>query len=66
MSQPLVPGELWNAIEPGLPDEPPKPRGRRPRLPDRARLTGIVFVLDTGIPWELLPQELGCGSGFTC
>lgn len=35
-------------------------------MPDRAALTGIVFVLKTGIPWEYLPRELGCGSGMTC
>ena len=29
-------------------------------------LTGILFVLKTGIPWEDLPQEMGCGSGMTC
>jgi transposase len=29
-------------------------------------LTGILFVLQTGIPWEYLPQEMGCGSGMTC
>jgi hypothetical protein len=29
-------------------------------------LTGIIFVLKTGIPWEELPQEMGCGSGMTC
>ena len=32
----------------------------------RAALTGILFVLKTGIPWEMLPQEMGCGSGMTC
>ena len=40
--------------------------GGRPRVPDRAVLTGIIFVLKSGIPWEMLPQELGCGSGMTC
>jgi transposase len=35
-------------------------------MSDRACLTGIVFVLKSGIPWEMLPQELGCGSGMTC
>src|SRR2546423_14538414 len=66
MSKPLVSDELWEAIEPLLPVEPPKPQGGRPRVPDRATLTGIVFLLRSGIPWELLPQEMGCGSGGTC
>ncbi|HEX4116343.1 MAG TPA: transposase, partial [Solirubrobacteraceae bacterium] len=38
----------------------------RKRVPDRKALTGILFVLKTGIPWEDLPQEMGCGSGMTC
>ena len=66
MSTPLVPDDLWTRIEPLLPEEPPKPTGGRPRIPDRACLTGIIFVLKSNIPWELLPQELGCGSGMTC
>ncbi|MBB2160662.1 transposase [Gluconacetobacter sacchari] len=35
-------------------------------MPDRAAITGILFVLLTGIPWERLPREMGCGSGVTC
>ena len=66
MAKPLLTDELWNRIEPLLPPEPPKPKGGRPRVPDRACLTGIFFVLRTGIQWELLPQEMGCGSGMTC
>ena len=62
----LVPEALWEAIEPLLPKEPPKPKGGRPRVPNRAPLGGIVFVLRTGCPWRLLPTELGCGSGTTC
>ena len=62
----LVPDDLWEAIEPLLPKEPPKPKGGRPRVPDRAALGGIIFVLRTGCPWRLLPKELGCGSGTTC
>jgi transposase len=61
-----VSDELWEIIEPLLPPEPPKPKGGRPRVDDRAALTGIVFVLKSGIPWEMLPQEMGCGSGSTC
>jgi transposase len=66
MSKPLVPDELWAIVEPLLPPEPPKPQGGRPRVPDRACLTGLVFVLKTGLPWEYLPREMGCGSGMTC
>jgi transposase len=29
-------------------------------------LSGILFVLSTGIAWRRLPQELGFGSGMTC
>ena len=29
-------------------------------------LSGILFVLRTGIAWRRLPEELGCGSGITC
>jgi transposase len=68
MAKPLLSDELWSVIEPILPA--PKPRrfrfpGRKP-VGDRQCLTGILFVLKTGIPWEDLPQEMGCGSGMTC
>jgi transposase len=66
MSKPLVSDELWEVIAPLLPPERPKPKGGRPPIDNRAALTGIIFVLKTGIPWELLPQEMGCGSGVTC
>ena len=66
MPKPLVTDELWTVVEPLLPKQPPKPKGGRPRVNDRAALTGILFVLNSGIPWEVLPQEMGCGSGMTC
>lgn len=62
----LIPDVLWDVIEPLLPAPKPKPRGGRPRVPDRVCLRGIVFVLRTGAPWEMLPKDLGCGSGMTC
>ena len=68
MAKPLVDDELWQLIQPLLP--PPKPRrwrypGRKP-LTNRQALTGILFVLKSGIPWEMLPKEMGCGSGMSC
>ena len=53
-------------IGPLLPDEPAKSKGGRPRIADRAVLTGTVYVLKSGVPWRMLPKELGCGSGVTC
>jgi transposase len=66
MAKPLLPDELWEIIEPVLPPWTPSPKGGQPRLDDRQVLTGILFVLKTGIPWEDLPCELGCGCGMTC
>jgi transposase len=68
MAEPLVSDALWERIEPLL----PLAKRRRFRYPgrkpvDRRKvLTGIIFVLKTGIPWEELPQEMGCGCGMTC
>src|SRR5436853_421136 len=68
MAKPLFDAALWQLIEPLLPE----PKARRLRFPgrkpiaNRQALTGILFVLKTGIGWEDLPQEMGCGSGMTC
>jgi len=68
MAKPLLDDDLWNLIEPIL----PKPKRRRRRYPgrkpisNRQTLSGILFVLKTGIGWEYLPLEMGCGSGMTC
>jgi transposase len=63
----LVSDELWALLEPLLPVPPPRryPQGR-PRIDDRRALEGILFVLTSGIGWNALPRELGCGSGITC
>ena len=41
-------------------------RSGRPPIDDRRALTGIIFVLQSGIAWNLLPAEMGCGSGVRC
>src|SRR3989442_1566314 len=64
----LVSDALWERLQPLLPP-PPQRRfrfpGRKP-LDDRQVLTGILFVLKTGIAWDDLPAELGCGCGKPC
>jgi transposase len=55
MPKPLFTDGLWEVIEPLLPEKPPKLKGDRPRIDDRSALTGILFVLKSGIPWEMLP-----------
>src|SRR3712207_700421 len=70
MSKELVTDELWEIIEPLLPPEPPKPRGGRPWVEERAALAGIIFVLKSGIPWECSPRkwaaEAGAPAGGAC
>ena len=68
MAKPILDDELWALIEPHLP--PLKKRrfrfpGRKP-IGNREAFTGILFVLISGIPWEMLPQELACGCGMSC
>jgi len=67
MAKPLIDDLLWEIIEPLLPEKARRWRypGRKP-VSNRAALTGVLFVLKTGMGWEDLPLEMGCGSGMTC
>ena len=66
MARPLLPDDLWTEIAALLPPPRPRPKGGRPPIENRAALTGILFVLRSGLPWEMLPAEMGCGSGMSC
>ncbi|SFW76058.1 Putative transposase of IS4/5 family, partial [Burkholderia sp. NFACC33-1] len=68
MGKPIIDDELWTLIEPLLPPAKPRREKNPGRLPvsNRAALTGILFVLKTGLRWRDLPAEMGCGSGVTC
>jgi transposase len=61
----IVDDDLWVLIEPVLPPWPGKAPGPQP-VPDRRCLQGILCVLHNDIAWQLLPLELGFGSGQTC
>lgn len=60
MAKPLVDDELWSVVEPFLPAQVRHPQGGKPPVDDRVCLTGILFVLKTGIGWEDFPCEMGC------
>ena len=66
MARMILSEELWRFVEPLLPPDKPRKSNGRPPVRNRPVLTGILFVLRTGIPWEYLPQEMGCGCGMTC
>ena len=61
----IVDDDLWALIEPLLPPWPVRAPGPRP-VPDRLCLQGILYVLYNDVSWQLLPFELGFGSGQTC
>jgi transposase len=50
-------------VKPLLPDHTLRRTGR-PRVSDRTAFTAIVFVLVTGVPWRMVPRQIGC-SGVT-
>jgi len=59
-------GSLWHRIKRLLPAKrSPGLKGGRPPIDDRIVLEGIVFVLQSGIPWRLFPRQFGC-SASTC
>lgn len=61
----IVNDGLWALIEPLLPSRPEKAPGTQP-VADRLRQQDILHVLHNDIAWQLLPLELGFGSGQTC
>lgn len=66
MAARLLSDDLWEQVKVLLPERRPRPAGGRPPIGDREALTGVLFVLKTGITWEDLPEEMGCGCGMTC
>ena len=50
-----IPDALWERIAPLLPVPPPRPKGGRPRKPDRPLMDAVFYLLRTGGQWKSLP-----------
>jgi hypothetical protein len=59
MAKMVVFRALWREVAPLVPAPKPSPKGGRPPVADRAWLGGIVLVLKTEIPWQMLTARLG-------
>src|SRR6187455_1907985 len=58
-----LPDALWAKMEPLLPPRPRHPLGcHNPRVPDRAAMDAIFFVLRTGCQWNALRETGICSS----
>ena len=58
-----LPDTLWAKMEPLLPPRPRHPLGcHNPRVPDRAAMDAIFFVLRTGCHWNALGETRICSS----
>jgi transposase len=57
-----LPDQVWERLHGVLPQPVPKPKGGRPRMPDRQALDAIVYVLRRGCQWNALPRCLGASS----
>jgi transposase len=69
MSESLLFDQLWQRIEPLLPKKKQRRNVQyagRKRAEARKVLTGIIFVLKTGVPWKSLPATSDFPSGHTC
>ena len=63
MVKSLVPDELWEMIRPLLPEETTQAKDGRLHVPVRVLLMGILFVLKTGILWEINQASSWGGTG---
>lgn len=68
MVRKAISDELWCELQKLLPEFTPSAKGgaRSLKVSDKDALSGILFVLQTGIAWSDLPQSMGFGSGMTC
>ena len=53
----MLTDEQWAKIEPLMPKEVRRPKGRRLRADDRLVFEGILWVCRTGVRWKNLPDR---------
>jgi hypothetical protein len=64
MANPLISDKMWELIESMALSRPLWTIGGRPPVPERDSLTTFVSCSGIRFPWEVWPQEMGCG--VTC
>jgi transposase len=62
----LLSDELWEQVEPLLPKHKRSPKGGREPVEDRKAMAGILFILESGSPWRMVPKEEQYASASTC
>ena len=63
----LLPDERWQLAKPLLPkSKPGKDKSGRPPAPNRACCEGILWILQTGAAWRLLPDEFPSPAACRC
>jgi len=65
MAVELLPDELWNEAQPLLPAHRRSAKGGRPPADDRLCLRALIFILRSGMAYNLLPTEVFGVSGVT-
>ena len=60
-----IPADLWMEIAPILGKEKePGTKGKRPPVPFREALDGILYVLRIGCQWKANPQHICLDKGY--
>lgn len=55
-----IPNLLWNEVEKIISKK--KRTVGRPEFNNLKALNGIIYVLYTGVQWNMLPEKYGCSS----
>ncbi len=65
MAVELLPDDLWDEVRTLLPVHRVSPKGGRPPVDDRVCLRALIFIMRSGMAYNLLPAEVFGVSGVT-